>query len=411
MLKCRDMSQSEQIRQGESPAKRAFRLLPPLHRTSLLFFGAVTFFYWVALYMYTPILPVYAQSLGASLSVVGTVVAAYGLPQLLLRIPLGVWTDVVSRRKPLVAGGIVMTSVGALGLGLAPNPSILALARLVSGVGAATWLIFIVYFVSYYPREDMSRAVSVISFVNQIALVVASFSGGMVAELWGFRPTFMVAASVGVVAFIVLMATKEPIASRTESASWRGFTSVATRPLLLIVSGMGILLHFAQFSTIFGFIPVYGASIGASKADLGIIAMLAMASSAVGALAAASISERRGSTFAVVMGSVLMGVTLVATPFITSVGVLEAVQVVNGLGRGVLNTTLVTLSMGTVPPHQRATAMGVYQATYSVGMMIGPLISGFLADSLGLGSVFYLSAAICIAIAAIAVPITIIPRR
>jgi MFS family permease len=36
--------------------------------------------------------------------------------------------------------------------------------------------------------------------------------------------------------------------------------------------------------------------------------------------------------------------------------------------------------------------MGVYQALYSTGMLTGPLFSGLLADGLGIGSVFFLSA-------------------
>ena len=40
--------------------------------------------------------------------------------------------------------------------------------------------------------------------------------------------------------------------------------------------------------------------------------------------------------------------------------------------------------------------MGVYQALYSIGMLLGPLVSGFLADDLGLSTVFYLSAFLCL---------------
>jgi len=41
------------------------------------------------MYLYVPVLPVYAESLGASLTVVGIIVASYSIPQLLLRIPWG----------------------------------------------------------------------------------------------------------------------------------------------------------------------------------------------------------------------------------------------------------------------------------------------------------------------------------
>jgi len=121
-------------------------------------------------------------------------------------------------------------------------------------------------------------------------------------------------------------------------------------------------------------------------------------------------AERWGNTFTIVLGSVLTGVALLAVPFIRHIYVLEAVQVANGLGVGILRTILMTLSIRSVAPQQQATAMGIYQAIYSAGMLLGPLASGFLADSQGLDSVFYLSASLCLVIIAMAC-LPILPRR
>ena len=92
---------------------------PLRHRWPIILFCTATFFYWTAFYLYVPVLPVYAQSLGASLSLVGMIIASYALPQVFLRILIGVWFDMSVKRKPIVAAGIVMASVGAVGLGLA----------------------------------------------------------------------------------------------------------------------------------------------------------------------------------------------------------------------------------------------------------------------------------------------------
>ena len=86
-------------------------LLPRSSRTPIVLFCIATFFYWTALYLYVPVLPVYAQSLGANLSMVGVIISSYGIAQLLLRIPIGVWTDALGRRKPWVAVGIVTVSL------------------------------------------------------------------------------------------------------------------------------------------------------------------------------------------------------------------------------------------------------------------------------------------------------------
>jgi predicted MFS family arabinose efflux permease len=55
------------------------------------------------------------------------------------------------------------------------------------------------------------------------------------------------------------------------------------------------------------------------------------------------------------------------------------------------------LSIRAAAPAHRATAMGVYQALYAIGMLTGPVLGGFAADGLGLGSVFYMSGALALA--------------
>ena len=55
---------------------------------------------------------------------------------------------------------------------------------------------------------------------------------------------------------------------------------------------------------------------------------------------------------------------------------------------------LMALSISAVAPAHRATAMGVYQALYSIGMLTGPLLGGLVAETVGLGAVFYMSGAI-----------------
>ncbi len=295
-----------------------------------------------------------------------------------------------------------MASVGALGLGLAPNAWSLFWARVITGIGAATWVIFTVYFMAYYSQESARRAIGTINFVQGAAVVSATAGGGVIAEKLGISHAFWGAVLLGIAALIALLFSREPTVSRTEPVSWKSFKLVANCPPLLMASFMGILSQFANWSGLFGFIPIYATQIGASSADLGIITMLALASSAVAALVVVYIAKRWGNSVAIVLGSILMGSALLVVPLVHDVNVLKAVMVINGFGRGVLSTVLMGLSVQVVTLRQRATAMGIYQATYAVGTLLGPALSGFLADSQGLVAVFYLSASLCLVIAGMA---------
>ena len=383
----------------EKPVSGSSSLISLRH---VYLFNVANFFFWAALYLYVPVFPVYARSLGASLSMVGLIIAAYSVPQLLFRIPVGMIFDSLSRRKPLLAGGLLMTAAGALGLALAPDTWFLFLARAVTGIGAATWVAFVVYFMAYYPRDKAYRAIGIINFVQGIAVVAATGIGGFIAETSGVSQTFWGAAFLGVAGLVALLFTREAAVSQTEPVSWRSFKMVASYPPLLIASFMGILFQFANWAGLFGFIPIYATRIGASNADLGVITMLTLASSAVAALVVASLVKRWGNSLTIVSGSVLVGSAMLVVPLVRDVNLLMVVMVVSGFGRGILSTILMSLSVRAVAARQKATAMGIYQASYAAGMILGPVVSGFLADSQGLVAVFYLSAFLCLVIAGMA---------
>jgi predicted MFS family arabinose efflux permease len=367
-----------------------------------LLFVLVTFFYWTSLYLYVPILPVHAESLVGSFALVGVVIASYAVPQLLLRVPLGMRFDAVARRKPLIAFSLAMCAAGALGLAVANGVWTLSLARAATGVGAAGWVAFTVFFAGYSHPAHGPQAIGSINSVNQIALVVATGAGGLLADRLGYGAAFYGAALLALLGIGVLFFAREPEGDARRAASPQSFRRAATRPLLIAGSTMAVLLQFASFASIFGFVPVYGAAIGASGSQLGIITMVALGAAAVAAYSSVRLAERLGYTAALVGGALLLGGSLLLVPVTATPAQLAVVQVVSGLGRGSLGTLLMALAIRSAPSGARATAMGLYQAVYAIGMLAGPLVSGALADIVALPTVFHLSAALSFVIACMA---------
>ena len=301
-----------------------------------------------------------------------------------------------------MAGSLILCSVGALGLAIAPGPAALAIARAATGIGASGWVVFTVFFTGYYPTDSSARAIGTINAVNQAALVVATGSGGMVAEAAGFAACFLIAAALAMAGLVVLLLAREPVApTRTQAESTR-FVSVATHPLLVAAALMALLLQFANFASVFGFVPVYGSRIGASSSELGVITMLTLGASGIAAYVSVRLAERTGYTAALVVGAAVLGVSLLLVPYSPTPMWLALVQFVSGFGRGMLATLLMALSIRSAAAGTRATAMGVYQAVYAIGMIAGPVASGLIADAVELAMVFQVSAVLSLAIGVLA---------
>jgi MFS family permease len=384
--------------------------ISPPGRRSVIFVFISAFFFWTSIYFYTPVLPVYAESLGASLTTVGIIGAAYALPQLLLRIPIGMWSDSLGRRKPLVIGGMITALLGALGLWASPGPWSLILSRGLVGVGSAAWVAFTIYAVSFYSQDNTAQVVGILNFIFSAAATASTVFGGLVADARGEKYAFLIAGMLAIAALVFVLFTREQQMPKTPGFSRERLRQVTHRPLLIMVSVMGILVFFAEFSSVWGFVPVYAARIGASDTQLGILTMLASVGAMFGSLGVATLIKYRGNVFTLVLGSIVLSLSLLSVPFIHNVSLLYSTQIINGLGWGMLPTQLAALSIYHTAPRQRATAMGFFQAMYAVGMLTGPLFSGLLADYFGLSIIFYFSAAVCLPVLVMAFS-RVIPAR
>jgi MFS family permease len=128
--------------------------------------------------------------------------------------------------------------------------------------------------------------------------------------------------------------------------------------------------------------------------------MLAQAGFAAGALAAGRAARHVAPSRLLALGAALVAASSAATPALPGLLSLDAAQLLGGLGRGLVNPVAATLAIERVPDAERTTAMGVYQATWAAGIVLGPPVAGRLADSHGLPAAF-LAAALAATLAAV----------
>ena len=359
------------------------------------------FLYWGALYVYSPILSVYAQSLGASFTTVGMVVGAYGFVQMWLRIPLGIWSDRLGRRLPFLYAGHFFNLVGCLGLAMAPTPMYLIVFRGVLGISAATWVAFTVLFASYFPANQSPKAMGVITAINGISLITVNGLGGQIAQMWGMGATFYAGAVLAAIGLIATVPIKEHRTHR-EPPTFRQIWRIITHPALMLVASITALNHYAFWATTFGFVPVYAADLGASKLTLGIIGVAALVPYTLTAPMNHRFAARLGENRAVFIGILVMAVTMFVVPLINNIPLLAISQGASGFGRGLVYPLLMGLSIREISGEDRATAMGVYQAVYAIGMFLGPTTAGAVADAVGLSGAFIIAGTVSVIAAAAA---------
>jgi len=367
------------------------------------------FLYWSALYVYAPILSVYADSLGASFTTVGIVVGAYGFVQMFLRIPLGIWSDSLGRRLPFLYAGHFFNFLGCLGLAMAPSAAYLVVFRGVLGISASTWVAFTVLYASYLPPDETPKAMGVVSAINGISLTIAIGLGGLIAQFWGMESTFYVGAVLAVIGIVATTPIKEKRKIQ-RPPTFQKIRSVMSNPTLVITGSIAALNQYAFWASTLSFIPLYADSRGASKSALGFLGVIVLIPYTLASLVNHRVARRLGENRAVFGGILVTATMTFVVPLIANVPLLAISQGVSGFGRGMVYPLLMGLSIRGTPDEDRATAMGAFQAIYAVGMFLGPSTSGVFADLFGISGAFMVAGGIS-AISALPALILLKPRR
>lgn len=361
-----------------------------------LVFAAVTILYWVALYVYVPILSPYLESMNASFEFIGIVVGSYGFMQLVTRLPMGIWSDHLRQRKPFIILGMVTGALSCLMFAVFEPLGWTLAARAVSGLSASTWVAFTVLYAGYYAKDEATKAMSSISLLVVIGQLIGMALSGFIAEGYGWKAVFCLGTGVGIIGLVLAFAVKEPPEEvNRPPIRRRDLREVMRNPLLWKVSTLSILGHSILFITMFGFTPSYAVTLQASKQDLSWLSFAFMIPHAAASyLTGRWIAPRYGFRNTILIGFAISGLCTLAIPFTGSLAALTVTQAINGLAQGLHLPLLLGLSIQTIEQNKRATAMGLYQAVYAAGMFGGPFTAGWINGSFGLAGGFYLGAVI-----------------
>src|SRR6185436_10838328 len=126
-------------------------------RGKLLVLFVTAFVDMVGLTMILPLLPFYARELGASATVVGLLIAAFSLAQLVVAPVWGRLSDRYGRR-PAILAGLLVTSVAYVLFAFAGALPLLLLSRVIQGIGGGTIGVVQAYVADASPLEGRTKS-------------------------------------------------------------------------------------------------------------------------------------------------------------------------------------------------------------------------------------------------------------
>ncbi len=387
-------------------------------RKNIVFMNLLAAFFWMSMYSYVPNLPEYAQSLGADAVILGIIGGVYGIAQILLRIPLGVISDKTGKnRLMLVAGSIVLTlSCGILML--ADNTLLIIWGRLIAGAAAAWWVIQSATYAHYHPDEKQIKAQGFLAASTNWGKLIAALMGGLVAQYLGIRFIFVFAFAVALVSLFFSLKIKDlPKAEEKDAppvhagpGRLKNLVPLFRNRDLMIFSLLAILSNILCFAAPILFTAVAAKDLGASSLDLGILNLIFyLAAGLTSLFVGTGVYKKMGGINVMAIAFLITALSCVPLFYHVNLGFIYFVQVMAGAGFGITGSAGAGMVIRAVRSDQRATATGIFQSLFGIGIFLGPVLVGNVTQAVSFDAAYWTLVAIAVLSAALCY--ILIPKR
>lgn len=171
--------------------------------------------------------------------------------------------------------------------------------------------------------------------------------------------------------------------------------------VILIMVGLTVVMDGFDVQSMGYVAPAIIADWGVSKAELGPVFGAGLFGMLVGSLTLSVLADKIGRRPVLIWATVFFSLCMLVTAHVTSIGQLQVIRFVTGLGLGAIMPNALALVGEFSPRNKRVTLMMLVSCGYTIGAVLGGLVSAWMIPLWGWQSVFYLGGIFPLLIAAL----------
>ncbi len=336
-----------------------------------------------------PLLPFYAESLGATPFVVGMLSSIYGFCSLIAGPILGDLSDRYGRKKVLLLSQIG-TCIGFIILALSSVLWIVFLSRIIDGITAGNMTVAQAYISDVTEPKNRTRAMGMIGASFGLGFILGPAISGVLVHFGHAAPIW---ASAGL-SFLSILGTsffltdaKQPTGAKKERGAFtqlkNSFRLMQT-PVLkecfsvffifsvcfaLYMSGLAL---YCERTLTWKGKPFSAKEVGLLLSYVGVISLC------IQAFLMGKLVERWGEEKIMLVG---FGSTMIA---LLVIGLSPALAIfllgitVNSFGNAIIRPAITGMLSKNASPHHQGLVFGLNQTLMSIAQIVCPLVSGFL---------------------------------
>jgi DHA1 family multidrug resistance protein-like MFS transporter len=342
-----------------------------------------------------PLLPIYAENLGATGLWIGIIFSGFAAARAIFMPIVGRLSDESGRKKFIVLG-LLAYAVLSLGYVTAGSVYSLTTVRFLHGIASAMVVpIAMAYIGDLSKRGEEGTYMAKFQVSFFLGLGSGPLLGGMLNDAFGFSSAFYAMAGLSTLSFLVVVAFLPETEGRSSSGrkeriSLRGVYGQPAVPAVFAFTALNAIVR----GSLLVFMPLFAPKISVVPGQVGLILTVSIFLMAIFQIPLGRMADRGNATLMILAGSIVSAASLALIPASTSFLDLFLVASANGLGSAVMMPPLMALTVKLGKKIGMGTSMGAYNTAMSLGIITAPLLGGLVMDAFSINVVFILGGVI-----------------
>lgn len=331
-----------------------------------------TFFYMICPMLSAPIIVGYTEALGGKGMLMGLIGGTMSMAAFICRPFIGNLADRILKYKLVLIGSLLLLA-GSIGYFVSPVPELLMAARIVDGIGYACCSIgFSSWLASVVSPSKLGSAMGMYGTVQAIGMAIAPPIGIFVADTFGYRFSFVVTAVCALLTAIIINFVNNRGIPAVKEKKKIEILEKNVIPIAFIVMFFTIP-YYATQSFLLTYVNTAGIDVDVKWYFTVYAIFLVLLRTGLGRFF--NVVPYRKFLFICLISSVFM---ILCLTFMKSNLVLFAGALFMAGSYGVMCSVSQSAAMKLAGSEKRGVGNSTYYIGLDIGMMIGPVIAGFI---------------------------------
>jgi len=344
----------------------------------------------------SPIMPVFAEDLGASGIWLGIIFSGFSLSRGVFMPIVGNLSDKNGRKKYIVTGLLAYAVISLLYL-VAYNVYALSMIRVVHGFASAMVIPIAMAYVGEISEEDKEgNTMGRFNIALFLGMGSGPIIGGILHDVFGLSSVFIAMSVLSFIAFLLTLFLLPDLKIAGQSDKDFSDRRHPFKKLLKddIIKGLLIFRAIGAIGRggIMAFLPIFAAKIDITASQIGIIISVNLFLTALLQGYFGKLADRYSKILLIILGSGISAAALLFIPLIAhNFRSLLIIDMFMGIGGAISMPAASAITVIAGKRYGMGASMGVFNTAMSVGMILAPLLSGMVMDTLGLIYIFYVA--------------------